>query len=662
MAATASDPDRKREEEEERPPPPQPDDRRARYISDYMLPLAYPARVVVAAGFGGPDDDDDDDEGKGGRRAPRTSSEFVNARLIEAGLPLGGVVDVGNTSSSSSSSSSSSLASHSASIGRFVRDMEGTGCYDAVRVRLGMPSSATTTTSSSSSSSSSTSSPSSRRYDVTVKLREKRWYRLHVGGGINADDLSSIVGGGVGNGVDVPKLQFEASASLLNLTGYADVSSASYSVDQTGSPSFVLAHDRPLASCRPSRNGRRRGVANVVVKDDDDYGTSSSSSSTTTPITSTTRTSLGLHATFRDDDHERTRSSRERVRAVGARLANHNVGSDGACRPSTSPPEAMAGPYLFAEWNASIRDVLPRRFPAAAAGSSCRLDCSREVALEAGTSIKHSLSAGAYMNGCRVDRRHDPTSGYDAHVVGELAGPPGDVGYWKIRGGLSCHLPVRSLLRSTAPRAKDDDGKDDIANDCAVRCHDGDSSSAPTSVTGAALHSSFNCGVIRPLTFGGSLGDSNGAAAPSSLPLLSDRFYVGGPGQLRGFLPAGIGPRSSGGGSCVPGGDALGGDLFYTSTLAVSAPFPSYLSALRGNGARLFGFANAGTCVSASPLVGTGCSPVWNRILLSSRLAVGGGVSVGSPMGRFEATYAVPLRYGPRDARRSVQFGLGLTF
>jgi outer membrane protein assembly factor BamA len=37
-------------------------------------------------------------------------------------------------------------------------------------------------------------------------------------------------------------------------------------------------------------------------------------------------------------------------------------------------------------------------------------------------------------------------------------------------------------------------------------------------------------------------------------------------------------------------------------------------------------------------------------------------VSCGSPMGRFEATYAVPLRYGPRDARKSMQFGFGFSF
>ena len=77
----------------------------------------------------------------------------------------------------------------------------------------------------------------------------------------------------------------------------------------------------------------------------------------------------------------------------------------------------------------------------------------------------------------------------------------------------------------------------------------------------------------------------------------------------------------------VPSGDALGGDLFYTSTLATSIPFPSYFSALRQNGARIFGIANAGTCVSTNCLFGSsrnnksspfgimGCMPVWNQIL-----------------------------------------------
>lgn len=98
----------------------------------------------------------------------------------------------------------------------------------------------------------------------------------------------------------------------------------------------------------------------------------------------------------------------------------------------------------------------------------------------------------------------------------------------------------------------------------------------------------------------------------------------------------------------------MGGDLFYTATVAASIPFPG-ISLLRDNGMRLFTFANAGT------LTGLDGTPP-SAILRSTRASAGGGLVVGTPMGRLEATYSIPLRYGPRDARRSVQFGVGFSF
>ena len=365
-------------------------------------------------------------------------------------------------------------------------------------------------------------------------------------------------------------------------------------------------------------------------------------------------TSLGLHATLHDVDHESTRSSKEFVRSVGARLANHargaarGPGASGGAKPSIGPPEGMAGPYLFLDWNATLRDVLPKR----CATHPFALDCSPEIARQAGTSLKHSVTGGLYLNGCFVDDRYDPTMRYDAHLVGEVAGPPGDVGFAKLKGGYSWHFPMK-LLHMMALGVDGNNGGSGYIDD--------KEEEYSSKVIGTTLHSSFNCGVMRPLTFNGLVGNDNNLVVPSS-----DRFFVGGPEQLCGFMPADIGPRASRGGSSVPGEDALGGNLFYTSTLAASIPFPLYFAKLRHNGARLFGFANAGTCVttggslggqqSSSPLLNL---PVWSQVLQSSRLTVGGGVSAGSPMGRFEATYAVPIRYGPRDARKPVQFGFG---
>lgn len=88
---------------------------------------------------------------------------------------------------------------------------------------------------------------------------------------------------------------------------------------------------------------------------------------------------------------------------------------------------------------------------------------------------------------------------------------------------------------------------------------------------------------------------------------------------------------------------------------------------LRDNGVRLFTFANAGTLTGLDALF-QGTSSTADRkaslmsIARSTRTSIGGGLSVGTGFGRLEATYAVPLRYSPRDARRSVQVGLGFNF
>lgn len=101
--------------------------------------------------------------------------------------------------------------------------------------------------------------------------------------------------------------------------------------------------------------------------------------------------------------------------------------------------------------------------------------------------------------------------------------------------------------------------------------------------------------MIRPLTFNGLCNATGNGRIPSL-----DRFYIGGPGELRGFIPAGIVPKANKGGSGIPGGDSQGRDLFHAFTLATSIPIPSHLATLRQNGARLFGVVNAGTCISAS--------------------------------------------------------------
>ena len=487
---------------------------KAQYISEYLMPLNHPANVEVL----------DDDSANNEKRAKlRSNSDFINARLLEAGLPLGG----GLPEITPTSSSKLTLSQHSEAISRFVHDLEGTGCYDAIQVYLGH----------------NTNTPEhiDSIFDVTVKLKEKNWYKLYIGGGVNSEDLSSLGNGGAnafGGELTggLPKLQFETSASLLNVTGFADVSTASYSVDQTGASSFKFMHDRPLCSWFPRHSGlyewlmprdpstvdpQEREGANdndineqqVFVSDDAQYSLGGGSHS-----------SIGIHTLIDEQDYESTRSYKEFTRSIGIRLANHARGAargpglGGANKPSVTSPEAMSGPYVYLDWSVKLRDTLPRRhreFPFA-------LDCSREVASQSGTTLKHSLIGGVYLNGCFNDDRYDPTMGYDTHIMGEISGPPGDVGFCKMKGGASWHFPLE-LLRMIAFGGSENET----------------TSEEEPVVIGATIHSSFNAGAICPLTFNGLCNNRSFGQIP-----LSDRFYVGGPGQLRGFLPAGIGPRA----------------------------------------------------------------------------------------------------------------------
>mmetsp|Transcript_21990 Transcript_21990/g.54338 ORF Transcript_21990/g.54338 Transcript_21990/m.54338 type:complete len:523 (-) Transcript_21990:181-1749(-) len=306
--------------------------------------------------------------------------------------------------------------------------------------------------------------------------------------------------------------------------------------------------------------------------------------------------SLGLKAVLDTSDYEWTRSYKEYQRCLACALNNRgNV-----------PPRAdmIPGYYWGLDWKLGLRDVVPRKhatLPYAA-------DASPEIVASSGTSLKHSLTYELRTNGEFCNDRLLPTAGLDWFAKMELAGPPGDIGFAKAQGGAAVHLPILGEIGE-----------------------------------GLALHGSWSGGYLKPLSY-------NGTCKPATI---SDRFFVGGPMQLRGFLPAGIGPRTKKGGSTSPGGDSLGGSLYYTASVSASTSPPGIF---RNYGIQMFGFANAGT------LVGTTDGIPLQAVLNSTRTSVGAGVAASTPMGKLEVTYAWPLRYGPRDVRRNVQFGFGFNF
>ncbi|GMI35213.1 hypothetical protein TrCOL_g6729 [Triparma columacea] len=386
---------------------------------------------------------------------------------------------------------------------------------------------------------------------VQIQAREKNWYKLRIGGGIKQFSGS---GGTMlpSDSLTVPTVQFETSLNLLNLAGNAESISASYNVDQGGTADFNATHYSPLLSASAP------GV------------------------------SSRLSARYEEVDHSLLRSYTEATRGVSWSLR------------SGASSVMERGAFGDLEWSLQSRDVLPTLHPTIPYAA----DSSKETIAESGPNLKHSLKLTLSTNGGLTDSKFSPTRGVDLSLSGEVAGPPGDVGFAKAQASGSLHLPLLGPL---------------------------------------SAHFLTSSGLVRPLTFGG-----------YCLPvtLASDRFHIGGPMSLRGFKPSGVGPRSKvGPGS--DGGDSLGGECFHTSTAMVSATLGG-----RGGmmGARVFGFGSGGLCCNWSDLTSVGDG------LGRTRFSVGLGLAAPTPVGRLEATYSKVLRRGKEDITQPVQFGVSVNF
>ena len=439
-------------------------------------------------------------------------------------------------------------------------------------------------------------------HKLNVILDEKNWYSLYIGGGVKHEGMEEAMN----SSTMLPKAQFETSCTLLNLTGFLDRSFVQYTVDQTANSRIVLNHERPLYSWFPENS---IGAHTILA------------------LAKGSQYSLGVKALVDTVDFESSRSYQEYQRMISWRLDNTGNVGNSQMAPVTDPGSV----YWGIDWTLGLRDIVPRKHTEIPYGT----DSSPEIVMQSGSNLIHSIKWEARTNGGWTDNKYQPTVGLDGFCLAELAGPPGDVGFAKAQGGAAIHIPMGELFVS--------DNNDSTT-------------SASTFLDNISLHATCAGGVLQPISYDGICKG----------PTISDRFFIGGPMQLRGFLPAGIGPRTKAGGSTTPGGDAMGGNLYYTASLAASVAPPSGM--LAEYGVRLFAFANAGTLVGLSPLTNNynrlqQQQPVtWTQVAQSTRTAAGVGISGGTPMGRVEVTYAWPLRYGPRDARRNFQFGFGLSF
>eukprot|EP00560_Eucampia_antarctica_P007741 CAMPEP_0197827158 /NCGR_PEP_ID=MMETSP1437-20131217/4005_1 /TAXON_ID=49252 ORGANISM="Eucampia antarctica, Strain CCMP1452" /NCGR_SAMPLE_ID=MMETSP1437 /ASSEMBLY_ACC=CAM_ASM_001096 /LENGTH=561 /DNA_ID=CAMNT_0043427903 /DNA_START=82 /DNA_END=1767 /DNA_ORIENTATION=+ len=536
------------------------------HLQKYPIQLKYPARIA----------DEKSSNHNDGSPTPKestsaslwTSSDFVQQRLLDAGVTF----DKGNQRETGSSDPT--LTEMSNSLDKFVVGMETTGCYESVKVILDRDG--------------QSPAENGKKQNLVVSLAEKTWYKLYVGGGVKGDPFANG-----GQDLHNTKLQLETSIGLRNLFsgGCCDITNLSYAVDQTSTPSFQLTHDRPLFPLLPPHAPAWRQSLHQL------------------------RAGNPWHAHFRASvdtlDHLHTRSCRERQSSLQMVLSN---------TPSTNN---KVDAYKAFKWIAVLRDVMPRRD----ASLPYKCDSSAELLSHVGPSFKHSVLYEYKLNkSISLDPDENEghvLSGYQANWSFELAGPPGDVGFFKGWGGLNLNIPLLTPLNETANPAP---------------------SFASYLLQGLTFHAALQGGFLRNLAFGDLCNNNKNSSN------ICDRFFVGGPNQLRGFMQAGIGPRAKTGGSSVPGGDAMGADLYYTTTLATSIPFPT----LANTGIRLFSFVNAGALTNR-PL----------SLLATTRVSIGGGVSANLPHvmngARLEATYAIPLRYGHRDARRHVQAGMGFS-
>jgi len=135
---------------------------------------------------------------------------------------------------------------------------------------------------------------------------------------------------------------------------------------------------------------------------------------------------------------------------------------------------------------------------------------------------------------------------------------------------------------------------------------------------------------------------------------LSDRFHCGGPADLRGFIPSGIGPRASRASGGSMQGDALGGETRTSLTSILSVPIP--IPVLAKTGSRAILFINSGSLVDSIQK--------WNlqKEIYSTRISAGCGLAIplGASGAKVEVTYTLPISKSSQDLSKGFQIGISL--
>ena len=147
-----------------------------------------------------------------------------------------------------------------------------------------------------------------------------------------------------------------------------------------------------------------------------------------------------------------------------------------------------------------------------------------------------------------------------------------------------------------------------------------------------------------------------------------DHFQMG-PNLVRGFAPAGIGPRDMSILTLGDRGDALGGSMYWGASVEAQSPIP-YLP--RDVGLKIAVFADVGSLwsyqgprswnVTGETVSGCygGVCPIDDA--MNIRASIGAGLVWNSPFGPLRFDYAVPLKKQSQDVVQEFRFGGGTRF
>jgi outer membrane protein insertion porin family len=259
---------------------------------------------------------------------------------------------------------------------------------------------------------------------------------------------------------------------------------------------------------------------------------------------------------------------------------------------------------------------------------------------EASLAVRRELANGAVLTSSvgytltynSVDNNKSPTKGLMAELRQDLAGVGGDVRFVRTAGDVW--------------------GYHEVVPDVVAALH----------LQGGYI-TGWDCGKNS---------NNNGSLlnTPSECLRMLDEFQMG-PNLVRGFAPAGIGPRDLSRYGLTGTGDALGGSLYWGASLELQTPL-YFLP--KDSGIKVSVYADAGSlwdyqgatswAATGEVLSGSFCAappcPLDNSMHIRS--SVGVGLIWNSPFGPLRFDYAVPLTQEPYDRTQRFRFGGGTKF